>query len=95
VTFLEIEKMNGVEFDYVLVDADFSKLKPAFNIYLKYLNGALTRSKKGTYINQSAFEIHQNFKVNNIFEKLIYDISLPKEKIETYKLKRIKLINGI
>ena len=96
IAFVSKENMNGVEYDYALVDIDLSNFQNAFNLYTRYLNGALTRSKKGSYINTSAFQIFDNFSVNEIKDDATpFNISLPQEKIEDYKQKRIKLINNI
>jgi len=74
--------MNGVEYDYVLVDIDLSDLNKSFGIYTKYINGALTRSRKGTYINKSVFNIFPQLKIDWFKDNTLYDITLPKEKIE-------------
>lgn len=88
--------VNGPEYAYTLVDLDLSDLKSSFSTYSRYLNGALTRSKRGSYINIDALKVFTNFTVNFIEDKgNLYDISIPSAKIEAYKIKRIKLINEI
>lgn len=89
------DNMNGIEYDYVLVDLDLSKFKSNFGVYLRYLNGALTRSKKGTYINESAYKVFPTFEIEEIKDKRNFEVTLPPQKIKDYKNKRIRLINTI
>ena len=89
------DAMNGVEYDYALIDIDLSDLSVAYNIYSKYINGALTRSRKGSYINKSAFDIFPNLQMIWSPDTTVYDIEIPKQKIEAYKEKRTKMINNL
>ena len=87
------DNFNGIEYDYVLVDLNLESLKSSIVEGTGYINGQLTRSRKGTFFNDNLTTLFAE--LENVEDFSVFDIFIPPDKIQKFKEKRIQMFNAI